>query len=117
MSRVPGYAITVKLFIPAPKSDFKAQAAAATIVASIVSDKVLTAELVATAQVISADGRFTSMEQDTPPATPEPPEGHHWELDYEGNMNAVPNVPDPAEPPQSDETAVEGVRKAGRSRG
>lgn len=103
MSRVPGYAITVKLFIPAPKSDFKAQAAAATIVASIVSDKVLTAELVATAQVISADGRFTSMEQGDPVTTAE---------------NTPTDIGDePGSETQSDETAVEGVRKAGRSRG
>lgn len=108
MSRIPGYAITVKLFIPAPKSDFKAQAAAANIVAAIVTDRVLTAELVATAKVISADGRFTSMEQEAPsePVAPSTPAN-----------NAFPAGEEPAIPPQSDETAVEGVRKAGRSRG
>lgn len=103
MSRVPGYAVTVKLFIPAPKSDFKAQAAAATIVASIVSDKVLTAELVAAAKVISADGRFSSMTQDEPFA--------------ELPADAEQTGDEPGSETQSDETAVEGVRKAGRSRG
>lgn len=103
MSRVPGYAITVKLFIPAPKSDFKTQAAAANIVAAIVTDKVLTAELVATAKVISADGRFTSMEQEAPAV--------------EQANTQTETGDEPGSETQSDETAVEGVRKAGRSRG
>lgn len=106
MSRVPGYAVTVKLFIPAPKSDFKAQAAAATIVASIVSDKVLTPELVAAAKVISADGRFSSMEQDATMSA------------IDQAMETQTDTGDePGSETQSDETAVEGVRKAGRSRG
>lgn len=103
MSRIPGYAITVKLFIPAPKSDFKAQAAAANIVAAIVTDKVLTPELVMTAKVISADGRFTSMEQDAPAI-----EQTETQTETSGETSTET---------QSDETAVEGVRKAGRSRG
>ena len=64
--RTQGYAITVKLFIPAPKTDFKAQAAAATIMDAIMTDKVLTPELVACATVLDVSGKFGSMDVDEP---------------------------------------------------
>ncbi len=102
MSRIAGYQVTVKLFIPAPKTDFKAQAKAAAIMDAIMSDGVLTSELVAAAKVVGVDGRFSSMEApdvvSDVPANDETP-------------------PTPPYETQSDETAVDGVRKAGKSRG
>jgi hypothetical protein len=60
VARIQGYQVTLKLFIPVPKTDFKAQAAAASIMDAIMNDRVLTAELVAAAVVIDVSGKYSS---------------------------------------------------------
>ena len=60
--RSTGYNVTIKLFIPSPRDDFKAQAAAATFMATIVGEKTLPAELLEVAKIIDVQGRFGSAE-------------------------------------------------------
>ncbi len=60
--RTSGYNVTIKLFIPSPRDDFKAQAAAASLMATITSEKTLPAELLAVAKIIDVQGRFGSAE-------------------------------------------------------
>lgn len=60
--KTPGYLLTVKLFIPAPKNDFRAQSNASLFAADAVENKQLSAELLAVAKVVSVDGKFGSAE-------------------------------------------------------
>ena len=60
--RSHGYNVTIKLFIPSPRDDFKAQAAAASLMATITSEKTLPAELLEVAKIIDVQGRFGSAE-------------------------------------------------------
>lgn len=60
--RSPGYNVTIKLHIPSPRNDFKAQAAAASLMAMITSEKTLPAELLEVAKIIDVAGRFGSAE-------------------------------------------------------
>lgn len=62
MPRVTGYNVVIKLFIPSPRDDFKAQAAAATLMQTITSEKTLPAELLEVAKIIDVNGRFGSAE-------------------------------------------------------
>ncbi len=102
MARISGYQVTVKLFIPAPKTDFKAQSKAASIMAAIMSDGVLTPELVAAAKVIGVEGKFTSMEE---PAV------------VQTEQTETPIGAEPGGETQSDEPPADGPRKAAKSRG
>ncbi len=47
-----GYLVTMQAFIPSSKTDFKEQAAAATLMAGLTETKALTPEFLAQAQVI-----------------------------------------------------------------
>lgn len=126
MSRENGYTVTIKAFVASPRNDFEKQAAAAVMMATITKSKTIPAEFLALASIEDVSAKYGSRLAPETPVEPEPPEGHHWVINAEnGERTALPNTPansstagnEPAIPPQSDETAVEGVRKAGRSRG
>ena len=56
--RTPGYNLTVKMFIPAPKTDFKAQAKAAEMAGQAVESGTITPELLAAATVLEVKGNY-----------------------------------------------------------
>lgn len=60
--RSTGYNVTIKLFIPSPRDDFKAQAAAASLMATITEQKIIPDELRVIAHVLDVAGRFGSVE-------------------------------------------------------
>lgn len=70
MSRSPGYIITAKLFISAPKDSFKAQAKAATLAAKAVDESALTPELIEASTLLDIKGQFGSADLGEP--KPEP---------------------------------------------
>jgi hypothetical protein len=71
MSRVPGYNVVIRAFIPAPKGDFKAQASAADIMHNMSELKTIPPEFIKVAKVIDVKGVYGSMaEEETPPDPP-----------------------------------------------
>lgn len=62
MSRQTGYTVTIKAFVPAPKNDFAAQAAAATMVATLMKTGELTPDFLALVQVLNISGKYGSMD-------------------------------------------------------
>lgn len=109
MSRKTGYQVTIKAFVESPKDNFEKMAAAAVMMATITKSKTLPAEFLELATIVDVSAKFGSVQyHETLP------------LDPDGNPpsnEAPPTGDEPGSETQSDETAVEGVRKAGRSRG
>lgn len=61
MSRQSGYVITIKAFIPSPKDDFKAQAAAATAMAEITDSKTLPDNFAELATITDIKAKYGSV--------------------------------------------------------
>lgn len=94
--RTPGYNLTIKLFIPAPKSDFKAQANAAEMAGQAVDSGTITPELLAAATVLEVKGNYGSADLPETPPTPDPnapPAGGEGRAGPD-SPNGTPN-PDP----------------------
>ncbi len=64
MSRQNGYNVVVRFFIPAPKNDFKAQSAAAEMMATIVANKAVPSEFLTVAKVLDVKGAYGSMAEE-----------------------------------------------------
>lgn len=62
MAKTPGYTINLKLFIPAPKDDFKAQARAAELAGKIMEERVVPAGLIETAKVLDVSAKYGNVE-------------------------------------------------------
>lgn len=59
--RQTGYVIIIKAFIPSPKDDFAAQAAAATTMSAVTKSKELTPEFLALAQITDIKAKYGSV--------------------------------------------------------
>lgn len=73
MSRQNGYTVTIKAFVPAPKDNFAAQAAAATMMAALTQTGELTPDFLALAKVIGKpQAKYGSIElaEPLPPTLP-----------------------------------------------
>lgn len=66
--RQSGYMLTVKMFVPTDKTDFKATAKAAETVAAAAEAQEITADLAKISKVVSIQGIMTSMEVPDEPA-------------------------------------------------
>lgn len=109
MSRENGYVVTIKAFVASPRNDFEKQAAAAVMMATITKSKTIPAEFLALASIEDVSAKYGSrLAPESVPAQTDADEYTHL---------ASVTVTDPPAETQSDEAAVEGVRKAGRSRG
>ena len=62
MTKVAGYTVTIKAFIPSSRTDFAAQAKAATAMAELIAAKVITPGFVELATIIDVSGKFGSAE-------------------------------------------------------
>ena len=60
-SRIPGYNVVIRAFIPAPKGDFKAQAQAALLMEVMQSTRCVPEEFFKHARVLDVKGAYGSM--------------------------------------------------------
>jgi len=60
MAKQSGFIVTIKAFIPAPKNDFKAQAAATALAADLDENKTITEAFLAAAKVVDLSVRTGS---------------------------------------------------------
>ncbi len=83
MSRQNGYSIVIRAFIPAPKNDFKAQAAAARLADEMTREKAIPEDFMRVARIIDVKGAYGSMAEEEAPAekpAKEPPAAEVTEL-------------------------------------
>lgn len=73
MSRISGYSIVIKAFIPSPKDDFDKQAAAATAMGVMTKTKKLPDNFAEIATITEIKGKFGSLAEDETPQEPEAP--------------------------------------------
>ena len=58
MSKLTGYHVTVKLFVPSPKNDFAAQAKAAQMMHDLTTTGTIGPELLAIGRVVNVTGKY-----------------------------------------------------------
>ena len=74
MSKLTGYHVTVKLFVPSPKNDFAAQAKAAQMMHDLTTTGTIGPELLAIGRVVNVTGKYGTFDDGAlPPTLPEIP--------------------------------------------
>ena len=68
-SRIPGYNVVIRAFIPAPKGDFKAQAQAALLMEVMQSTRCVPEEFFKHARVLDVKGAYGSMAEEETAST------------------------------------------------
>lgn len=68
MAKQSGFIVTIKAFIPAPKNDFKAQAAAAQLAADLDESKTISEDFIKAATVIDLSVRTGGHDTEEPAA-------------------------------------------------
>jgi hypothetical protein len=85
MTKTSGYHVTIKAFIASPKSDFAAQARAATTMDELIKGSVITPGFVELARIVDVVGKYGSIDMSELPVLPEAPADTQEQAGETGN--------------------------------